>query len=97
VRLIAAIATLALLSLGVAGCHTSPPNAPVVKTDRSIADMQAEYAKLRQQNLADCLYGTPAQVKANQALCQAERDKMAPLGNALMKAEVIAARKQTNP
>ena len=92
--------TLAL-PLCVAGCHSSTPALPSSNKDqfagRSITDMQAEYDKLQAQNDKDCLYASPAQIKANQALCAREREQMAPLGNALMEAKVKASQHATNP
>ena len=92
--------TLAL-PLCLSGCHSSTPVAPSGSKDqftgRSIADMQAEYDKLQAQNDKDCLYASPAQIKANQALCAREREQMAPLGNALMEAKVKASQHAVNP
>ena len=85
------------LSLAVTGCHSNQQTAPVVATGRSLADMEAEYAKLRETYLADCVNGTPQHVHDNQPLCDVERKKMAPLGNAITEAEVNAAQHPKNP
>lgn len=92
-----------LLVLGtistLTGCHsaqvTSAPTAAT--TGRSIADMEAEYAKLREAHEKKCLYAAPAEIKTNQAVCESERHAMAPLGNALFEAKLKEAQRQTNP
>jgi len=96
-RPIAAIFVVVFLSLTVTGCRSSQQTVPVVTTGRSLADMEAEYAKLREQYLADCVNGTPQHVHDNQPLCDVERKKMAPLGNAITEAEVNAAQHPKNP
>jgi hypothetical protein len=86
---------------GLVGCHSNPP-APTATPSRqpdgrSLADMEAEYSKMRQKYLADCIQGSPEHIRANQSLCETERQKMAPLGNALAEAEQKAAQQHTNP
>ena len=95
-RPIAAILAI-FLSLAVTGCHSNQQPVPVVTTGRSLADMETEYAKLRERYLADCVNGTPQHVHDNQPLCDVERKKMAPLGNAITEAEVNAAQHPKNP
>ena len=90
-------------TLTLTGCHSStqPNSAPitttVTPTGRSIADMEAEYARLREAHEKKCLYATPPEIKANQAVCESERHAMAPLGNALYEAKLKEAQRQANP
>lgn len=92
-----------LLVLGttctLTGCHnaqlTTAPTAAT--TGQSIADMEAEYAKLREVHEKKCLYAAPAEIRANQAVCESERHAMAPLGNALFEAKLKEAQRQTHP
>jgi hypothetical protein len=95
--------TLALTStIAVGGCRsttsTPRPAIPVssAPSGQSLAEMRAEWAKLRQRYAADCLTGTPDHIRSTQALCEKERKNMDPLGNALAAAELKAAH-QTNP
>ena len=91
---------LLLFAMSVGGCHkqeTAVSNGGAPYAERSIADMEAEYTRLQTQNEKDCLYASPEQIRANQALCDRERKEMAPLGNALMQAKIKAAQHATNP
>lgn len=92
---------LGFLALFIAGCHNTLPNqgSGVIEptSDGDLAAMKEHYARLREQNLSDCLRGSPENIKANQELCMREREEMAPLGNAIEAAEVKAARHVTNP
>jgi hypothetical protein len=101
-RRIALILALAASSTDIIGCHSNTPSTPsatpsTLPTGRSLADMEAEYSKMRKQYLADCVQGTPEHVRDNQPLCETERQKMTPLGNTLIMAEQEAAKRQTNP
>jgi len=87
-----------LLALLICGCH-SPAPAPTASSQfsgRSLADMEAEYAKLRAQYLQDCVNGTPEQITANQPLCAQERERTIPLGTELTRLEQDAAQRTTN-
>lgn len=92
--------TLALV-ICLAGCHSSPPAVPSSSKDqfagRSIADMQAEFDRLQAEHEKKCRYASPAEIAANQAICEQERQQIAPLGNALMQAKVKAAQHADNP
>ena len=91
---------LLLLAMLVGGCHkqeTAVPNGGDPNARRSIAEMEAEYTNLQTQNEKDCLYASPEQIRANQALCDRERKNMVPLGNALMQAKIKAAQRTTTP
>jgi hypothetical protein len=98
-RLIVRTATLSLIALTLAGCRSSQPIAatPGPTSGRSLAEMEAEYARLREAHQKKCLSAPPEQVKANQAICEQERQSMAPLGNAIIKAEQEAAQRKTKP
>lgn len=96
-RLIVRTAAVSLITLTLAGCRSTqpPPTTPTASSGRSLADMEAEYARLREAHQKKCLTAPPAQIKANQAICEQERQSMAPLGNAIIKAEQEAAQRQT--
>ena len=82
------------------GCHSTssnPANLTPSNSSEDLAAMKTRYARLREQNLDDCLRGSPEKIKANQELCKRERDELAPLGNAIEAAEVKAAQRATNP
>jgi hypothetical protein len=101
-RRIALILVIAMAVPSVVGCHSNTQSAPTATPSTlpagpSLAEMEAEYSKLRKQYIADCMEGTPEHVRANQALCENERKKMTPLGNTLVMAEQDAARRRTNP
>ncbi len=85
---------LAVSMLTLSGCRTKGPEIPSQPANRSLVDMQAEYAKLRMQYVADCISGTPEHVRANNALCETESKKMAPLGNAIGQALQAQGRHQ---
>ena len=91
--------TLALPA-AVTGCHSGTRVGPApwgVPAERSIESMQAEFDLLQAQHEAKCRYAPAAQIAANRAICEQERERIAPLGNALMQAKVDAAKHATNP
>ena len=64
----------------------------------SLEQMRAQYQKLHQRYVADCIDGGPQHLQETRALCDREQKEMTPLGNALMAAEVKAAqRAQQHP
>ena len=89
------------LPFSLLGCHSSTPAAPPSSKDqvagRSLDDMKAEYAKLRQQYVTDCINGTPEHIQSTRALCEQERQKMDPLGDAIMQAEIKSSQHLNNP
>jgi hypothetical protein len=80
--------TLIASTISFAGCRSQPTNPDL---SGSLADKEARYAAMREQYLSDCVRGTPDHVNNNQPLCDAEKAKMAPLGNELIKEEQEAA------
>jgi hypothetical protein len=92
------IFTIALTTatLSFAGCHQSTTSATNSTSSESLAEKQARWEAMHQQFLDDCVKGTPEHVHDNQPLCDAEKAKMAPLGNELIKLEQEAAQHQ-NP
>ena len=95
-RLVFRTALLTLIAIALTGCHSSQPSPVTPGNGRSLAEMEAEYARLRLDQ-KKCLDAPPEQVKANQAICEQERQSMAPLGNAIVQAEQEAAQHKSNP
>ena len=93
---------LSIALLGFAGCKSTSPNhipegagsTPAEFKGMSLAEMEAEYAKLRAANEKRCLYATLAEIRARQAECEAERKSMVPLGNALYEAKLKEAQRR---
>ena len=98
-RLIVHTAAISLIAISLAGCHSKSSSlaTPSATNGRSLAEMEAEYARLRDAHQKKCLTAPPEQIKANQAICEQERQSMAPLGNAIIKAEQEAAQHTSNP
>ena len=91
---------LSFFVLIFAGCHNSSVpqvSTPVTPPGTSLAEMRARYSKMSDQYKADCLTGSPEHIKNTRALCEQKRERMQPLGNALMEAEAKAAQRATNP
>jgi len=95
-RLIVRTAALSLIAFALAGCRSQPQASPAASSGRSLAEMEAEYAKFREAHQKKCLNAPPEQIKANQVICEQERQSMAPLGNAIIQAEQEAAQHKSN-
>ena len=91
---------LLLLAIPIVGCHKDQATTPSESgpyAGRSIADMQAEFDRLQGEHEKKCRFASPTAIAANQAVCEQERQRLAPLGNALMQAKIKAAQRATNP